>query len=460
MNILIILIIIFLCVYLISKFFNFDEIKKQIFALFTLFTLTNSTYPIKHGGANENEPGEGNDYKTKLELYKNPTVPYIYPYIFDEDIIIDGYNIFVTMKTKFEPQFRADYNEIHLENARNGRNSLEFNKYCLNRILNELSRCCKGKIHLIIKTGQDNTLGDIVYKHQDTIDAGIGGSVIVYDACYEKTPNLIQTIRILSNIENPSKEQKTELHRLKSLDDHLLMMIANKYPSAKIISFDKYKEIRFDGELPETYKYYMQSSINVEESVIDPRLYSDMLNTNIFINAKNPFYTRVMFPLFNDNGNIIMFGKYTNRALDFSYGQELFKETINDYMQNLHKIYIQLLDNKHSRNETQNGNIQHNFNREFEAKNAQLNRLNFNRIAIYNREHFHQPLHLKANTCITRMHNLAERFGQLYILYNYYDTIPGYFYDILPNAQEIYNKHYPPVDIDSTAVDFGSMRRL
>ena len=438
---------------LISKFFNFDEIKKQVLALIAFFTLTNSAYTVKRGGANENAPMEGNDYKTKLELYKDPTVPYIYPYIFDEDIIIDGYNIFVTMKTKFEAQFRTQFRDT---NRRNPANDLEFNKYCLNRILNELSRCCKGKIHLIIKTGQDNTLGNILYKHHDAIDAGIGDSVIVYDASYDDE-ELVQNIRTLSAIENPDKKQKKDLHRLKSLDDHLLMMIANKYLNAKIISFDKYREIRLEKELPNNYKIYTQTNNMLETSTVIPSIISELLRKNIFENDEKPFHTRVMFPLCNEDGNIIMFGKYTNGYLDFSYGQELFKETIDVYMKNLYKFYTELLENI-VRNQNQYVTIHSKFYNEFEAKNMELQGLNFDGIAIYNQIRFHEQLDVKVHTCIERMRNLQRSFYELYsnpqILFT-----DIRFYNILPNAQEIIVRH-GIIDIDHTAVNFDIMRRL
>jgi len=345
MNIFVILIIIFLCVYLINKFFNLDEIKKYIFALIAFFTLTNNTYPVKHGGANENMPDE-KSLPLIRQNYNDITKPFIYPYIFKNNIIVDGFNIFITMNEKLIEEYKSqneqrDPTEIEIK---------AINRSCFEKMITELNRCFEGTLHLIIKTGQDNIMAQYIYGETAIT---LPPNIIIYDAFYDEADveqkSSIDNILSLSEIEKITKYDKKELHRLKSLDDHMLMLVAsniakNNKGHFTIVSRDKYREIRkIPRELPNKYKICIRSKDILTYRTIDPNDSNTLFQLNALL-TREDLYLYILAPVINKYGEIILFSNYKDNRFEYDSSQVFMLHGKSEFMQNLYNKFIKILE--------------------------------------------------------------------------------------------------------------------
>jgi hypothetical protein len=403
MNFFIVLIIIFLCVYLISKIFNFDEIKKQIFTLLAFFTLTNNTYPVKQGGVNENFPCLGQLeeiekinkqqeidmaklYKLKQSIkHLDPTKiekdteserieeliklekqimereikkqsfmrdityvkkmydlqeKFVIPYIFADHIVVDGFNIFIYMRNKIQ----NDIEKLYQNKYKRQPSIDEINREAFTKMIEQLNRCFNGTMHVVIKTGQDNTLGNFLSENLINY-----ANIIVYNAFYNNNNEQIESnnsIQRLSSLRNPTKEERIELHRLKSIDDHLLMLVASELDNVKIISCDKYRQIRKNPrELPNLYSYNITINKKIEGPIIINPTDTDRLNQldEFLSNERNNFHTFVMFPILDETGEIELFCKY-GEGLKYTKYQELLKEMPDLFIKPLYNCYTAIMN--------------------------------------------------------------------------------------------------------------------
>ena len=429
------MIIVFLCVYLISKFFNFDEIKKYILALIAFFTLTNSTYPIKHGGANENKPEDSKELELIQRSYNDQSVPYIYPYIFEKNIIVDGFNIFIHMKDTHASSFIITYK------SQNGRNPTyaQINEHCFEQMLSELNRCFDGTIHLVIKSGQSDILKNFV---DNRVILNKFTNVIVHDAFYNIHDPIqmlsIQRIKDLSKLKDieteEKKAEKKELHRLKSLDDYLLIYIATQTNNFTIISNDKYKQIRQNTEIPGifTIRTYKDGKFNY--SVINPTLETFTIPIRAMVTNFN-FSFQFVSPIFNVYGEIVMFAKYTNNRFIFSDGQEYMIYGYRKYTEYLHFYYEKLLDYI-VKNIQDKSTLIEKFNEEYfiKLRNLGETEINFNSLMRPR----YKALPPSIISCRTHIIGLKEKLDSLLKTGN----IDEEAYHFLPsNAGEVYVRH-------------------
>jgi hypothetical protein len=263
----------------------------------------------------------------------------------------------------------------------------EINRLCFEKMIAELNRCFNGTLHLIIKTGQDNTLAEFVYGDTAIV---LPHNVIIYDAFYKEEDkeqkSSIDEILRLSQIEEITKKDKYELHRLKSLDDHMLMVIASRIAAKNngnftIVSRDKYREIRkFNRELPNTYSICKRENDQLTYEIINPK--EDSISDPLEVLLRNEnLYLYILAPVINKYGEIILFAKYTNKKFEYESSQIFMLSGKKTFMQNLFIQSIELLESIRAswENDVEKIKIKDIFDKECKDKITTLNKL-----TIYN----------------------------------------------------------------------------